>query len=443
MRRVRILVVDDTFAPHIAGMLRTRFEPRWIRESIVELVVLERWERSPETDGCDIAIFDVRNAQDQDVGQYHATAYAARHPDSLVIVKTVHQTPPNFQNALSEYSNIKVAAGTWDEPLLSHVMGWLRRGGIANSLGARYLLHDCKITPEVRQRFVRASGLIDMQWFERATEPTHREQQVALLEILGDQLCQEADLARFELATAPYLRVQVEPGAAWMPWEYILFGKRMQMTTPLLYSMPSSRPAAGGRWQLGRILFVYQGTTSSWEAEYAAIQHALGAFTADDKTLVEACDIDTFLTTDVMKKTDVVHFAMHGPDSPSAPFDEGVRAQLLKSIRTAAPTLVVLNACNGIYLLLNQADQRYPINVDPMRALFRDGVDTVLTAHFLLEDGDMPPIWSRTFYLALALTGDAAVAAAWARNEVAQRMKSLCELATVVVSRQGSCLTRN
>lgn len=444
MKPVRILIVDDLMAPRIAEMLRSRFDPRWLSESVAEFVVLGKWDHST-TQRCDIAVIDVRNEKDEDVGTIHAIGYAKEHPDSLVIIKSAHDVfGESVMEALSATPNIRQATGSeWDAKLLRHVMEWLREARTSRSVHTRFAHHDCAVSTEARHRFAEASKLIDVDWFERATQDGFRKSQVALLEILGDHLSAEANLGTVDGRSA-YLRVCVAEPTAWMPWEYVLFGKRLSLRTPLLYWLPVAGENRA-KWRLRRVLFVYEEATKSSEAELQAIKKALSPLVADGGTVVDAMDMATFVSADNLTHADVVHFAMHGPDTPTAtagPAMMGARRSLLRSISATSPTVVVLNACNGIYMLLNQNRQRYPVQSAPLRALFDSGVDTVVTTHFLLDDSEMPPTWSRTFYLALALTGDAAVAAGVARHEVAQVMQTLCELATVVVARQGSCLTR-
>jgi hypothetical protein len=288
----------------------------------------------------------------------------------------------------------------------------------------------------VRNRFAAASTLIDLGWFERAMKQDHRTGQVAMLEILGQQLRSEAGLM-VGATDSPYLRVKVEDAQTWMPWEYLLFDAALHLRTPLLYWVPTAQHARRP-WHLNRILFVHETNTTSWEPELDAIRKTVTPMTLNDEIAVDHCDLDAFLENQDARHADVLHFAMHGPDDPAVAFDAKVRTRLLKAIHGATPNVIVLNACNGIYMLLNNGVRRYP--AAPLKELFNDGADTIVTTHFLLEDQEMPSIWSRTFYLALVLTGDAAIAAAWARGEVGDVMQSLCELATIVVARRNSLL---
>lgn len=438
MSKVRFLVVDDLAAGRIAGLIRERFErPDW-GQQIIDVVSIDKFSRAPEQMKVpyEVAIFDIRDEANKTAsGDMAALIYATLHPEALVIVKTTHTLSAMQKEALQVQKNLRIAAGArWDDLLTEAIDEWVLKGRTTPMVRRRHQLVDASVSSEAALNLTRASRLVDESWLVARSDSTLATR-LATLRIFGEQLARDVGAPLPSRDQWPYLRVQVDAAAPWVPWEYLLFRADTDLATPIAYKLGTAAPERDRDWSLRRVLFVH-GTGVEWPAEYAAIE---ASFEWTDRVKVDERSFGTFVGDLRAEPADVVHFAMHGPTAPDAAFPQ--RAALINAIRRAHPRMVVLNACHGLYLLLGGAQRRYPLTVNPLNELLETGIDSIITTHLPLDDTSMPAIWSQAFYPAFAVTGDAAVSAGWARREVAERLARLCELATVVISRPGSWFT--
>jgi hypothetical protein len=373
-----------------------------------------------------------------------ALQYAEKHRDTLVVVKTVHRLAAEDEQYLREHApSIRIAQGThWVDEVRNHVAVWILDRGCVQSWRRRFVITTCALPDDAAQLFVDAAGIVTQQW---VGSTVNIDSHVAALQIFGSNLAERAALTCLDSRSgsaiasgrAPYIVAHIAPDKALVPWEFLLFRPTEELWTPIARTIEvkGGQPSINGR--LGRVLFVYQ-EGISYQAELAEIRRAL-VWDEPEKPVAELLTPVTLAKLLNMPRppsADILHFAMHGVERDE-PVRPAAHQRFLSLVSKVKPRIVVLNVCNGFYLLHRGAGV-YAMKVDPLVALLRGGVDSLVTTQFLLENERTPAVWSYAFYAALFAFGDVGLAAGWARHEVATRIARLWELATITVSRSDS-----
>lgn len=418
---LRLLILDDRDGAEILGAIVGGMGGA---HRLLKKHLATRFQNLPPATQFDpdVAIFDylLSDSVGDHKGLGFLMAQAQGAPSRLCMLKSSTQAFTEIETKqlkdAGELPNLRVSTGLrWDKGLRDGLVDWIVQGGAKRRLNGRYKIVKCASPPEPAT-FELAAEIVAANW---EAETPRLDAQLAAATLLGRLLALETKLP--QKLTRPYLTIETPLDARLVPWEFMLLETSwaLPMDTPIVRLVDTDQPRVEDLLQ--HMLFVH-GPGTNWESQFKEAERCLGW----RRIRCEAISMSDFVAGGFKEGTsDIVHIAMHN----NGPSRDEINS-LEEAIVACSPKIVVFAACDSARMLTRNRGYS-------AKSLFARGVDTLVSTQFLLEETTLDG-WVREFYSHLAVFHEVGIAAAAARQHVADRKGRLWEMATIVTARENS-----